>query len=82
MLQDILDVYPEEDFLRADGFDDAIIGVDDKTFRLIYSVKRCIEILTKDDTMTYSEAIEYLEFNTFGGNVGPKTPIWCQDDFI
>lgn len=81
MLEEIMDVYPDEEFLKADGFDDAIIGVDDKSFRLIYSVKKCIEILMSDGTSSYSEAIEYLEYNTFGGYVGEKTPIWCQDDF-
>ena len=44
-LQEILDNYEDESFLIADGFDDAIIGVEESSMRLIYSVKRCIEIL-------------------------------------
>lgn len=79
MLDEILERYFEDEFLKADGFDDAIIGVDETSMRLIYSVKKCIEILAKD--MTAEEAYEYFHFNVSGAYVGDKTPIWCSDDF-
>lgn len=47
MLETILENYSEEEFLKADGFDEAIIGVDEKTMRLIYSVSKCLKILEK-----------------------------------
>ena len=80
-LQEILDNYEDEFFLIADGFDDAIIGVEESSMRLIYSVKRCIEILMSED-MTYEDAIEHFNYNVSGGYVGEKTPIWCQDNFF
>ena len=80
-LQEILDNYEYESFLIADGFDDAIIGVEESSMRLIYSVKRCIEILMSED-MTYEDAIEHFNYNVSGGYVGEKTPIWCQDNFF
>jgi len=80
ILENIIERYEDETFLKADGFDDAIIGVDDVSMRLIYSVSKCIEILEKD--MTYEEAIEYFDFNVSGAYVGEKTPIWCNDDFL
>jgi len=80
MLEDIMDVYPDEEFLKADGFDDAIIGVDEASMRLIYSVKKCIEIMVENGN-SYSDALDYLGFNTFNAYVGEKTPIWCHDDF-
>jgi hypothetical protein len=80
-LQEILDNYEDESFLIADGFDDAIIGVEESSMRLIYSVKRCIEILMSED-MTYEDAIEHFNYNVSGGYVGEKTPIWCQDNFF
>lgn len=43
--EDLMDWYPEETFLLADGFDDALLGVDESNMRVIYSVKKCIEIL-------------------------------------
>jgi hypothetical protein len=79
MIEDILDSYDDETFLKADGFDDAIIGVDDSSMRLIYSVSKCIDILKLQ--MTEEEAIEYFEFNVSGSYMGEKTPIWCNDQF-
>jgi len=72
-----MDRYPDETFLKADGFDDAIIGVDEKSMRLIYSVSKCIEILEWD--MDELNAIEYFDYNVSGSYVGEKTPIWCCD---
>ena len=70
-----------EDFLVADGFDDAIIGVDENSMRIIYSVTKSIEILMKEN-MTYEEANEYFYFNVSGSYVGDKTPIWCYDNCL
>jgi hypothetical protein len=79
MIETILDRYQDEQFLKADGFDEAIIGVEESTMRLIYSVSKCIEILCKD--MDMEDAIEYFDFNVSGSYMGEKTPIWCYDDF-
>jgi len=73
----ILEYYPDENFLIADGFNDAIIGVDEKSMKLIYSISKCIDILSKD--MSEEEALEYFDFNVSGAYMGEKTPIWCQD---
>lgn len=78
MLDKIVEWFPEDEFLIADGFNDAIIGVDSNTMRLIYSVSKCIEILSKD--MVEEEAVEYFDFNVRGSYVGERTPIWCVDD--
>lgn len=79
MIDNIIEQYECETFLKADGFDEAIIGVDEYTMRLIYSVKKCIEILMKD--MSEEEAFEYFNFNVSGSYIGEKTPIWCMDYF-
>jgi len=39
MLDKILSCLSEDTFLKADGFDAAIIGVDTHSMRLIYSVQ-------------------------------------------
>lgn len=75
ILSKILDEYPEEGFLKADGFDDAIIGVWSEG-RLVYSVDKVIEILMKD--MTEQEAIEFYEFNIECAYVGERTPIFIK----
>ena len=79
MLDKILEWFPEEEILKADGFDDAIIGVEDESMRLIYSVSKCIEILVAQG-MSEEDAVEYFHFNTKGAWMGDKTPIWCTDD--
>lgn len=48
MIEFIKDHYPDDDILMADGFDDACIGIDTNTMRLIYSVSKCLKILQKD----------------------------------
>lgn len=80
MLNSIIENYPEETFLVANGFDNAVIGVDQQSMRLIYSVSKCIDILTED--MSQEDAIEHFEFNVSGSYVGEQTPIWCYDDFL
>jgi hypothetical protein len=83
MIDQILEAYPDEEFLRADGFDDAIIGVSEDfnaKARLIYSVKKCIKILMEGD-MFYEDAVEYFDFNVSGAYVGERTPVWCRDDY-
>jgi hypothetical protein len=83
-LNDIVEQFPDTDILKADGYDDCILGYDyqwDGNIRLIYSVKKILNKLSKEDWMTPDEAIEYFEFNMRGAYVGEKTPIWCQDDF-
>jgi hypothetical protein len=80
MLEKILEQYEGEEILIADGFDNAVIGIDESSMRLIYSVEKCIEILMKQG-MDMTEAVEYFDFNVSGSYVGEKTPIWCDDLF-
>jgi len=79
MIDSIIENYYEEDFLKADGFDDAVIGVEESTMRLIYSVSKCLDILQKD--MSEIDALEYFTYNMSGSYVGEKTPIWCWDNY-
>lgn len=45
MLEQIVENYYGEEFLKADGFDAAVIGLEENDLRLIYSVSKCLEIL-------------------------------------
>lgn len=65
--------------MRADGFDDAVIGYDAQDMRLIYSVTACIKILMEQG-MDRETAVEHFEFNVSGSFMGEKTPIWCEDE--
>ena len=80
MLEKILEQHEDEEILIADGFDSAVIGIEENSMRLIYSVEKCINILM-DQGMDMTEAVEYFDFNVSGSYVGEKTPIWCDDLF-
>lgn len=71
--------YHELTLLKADGLDDAILGIEEKSFRLIYSKQTTLEILMQWG-MTYEEANEYYYYNIECAWVGDKTPIWCMDE--
>ena len=48
MVKSLLNKYGENsEFLIADGFDDAIIGVDESSHRVIYDVDKCVDILIR-----------------------------------
>ena len=62
-------------FLTADGFDEAIIGIVDGFDQnpvILYDQDKCIDILAKD--MPREEAVEYFNFNVMGSYVGKNTP--------
>lgn len=79
ILSKIVEEYPEDVFMKADGFDEAVIGVDINSYRLVYSFKKCLEILMRD--MEYDDALEYFYYNISGAYVGEHTPIWVNDNF-
>jgi len=77
---DTYEHYAKDGLTFADGLDAAIIGIEQDTFRIVYSRKKVIKILTKEMGNRF-EAIEFAEFNIFDAYVGPQTPIWVDDDF-
>ena len=63
-------------YLKADGFDDAIVGIDMWQERLVYDKNKMIEILMTE--MSREEAIEFLEYNVWGAYVGEHTPLYID----
>lgn len=80
-INDILEWYPDDQFIRADGLDEAIIGVDEVSLRLIYSQRKVKQILMERDGMSDEEAHEFYEYNIHSAYVGEGTPIWCSDEY-
>jgi hypothetical protein len=71
-----------DDLLKADGFDDALLGVGRKKCSpdsLVYDYEKCVDILMKRDGMTYEEAVEFMEFNVVDAYVGEHTPIFVRE---
>lgn len=78
MLERLVELYEDEELLKADGFDDAVIGICTREYRLIYSMAKVIDILMAEG-MTEEDALEHYYYNVAGSWVGEKTPIFCED---
>lgn len=82
-LERIIEWYPDEEFLSADGFEKALIGIAYDKIKgvhvLIYSRMECIEILIERDEMSKEDAEEYFDYNVEGAYVGDKTPVFVDD---
>ena len=70
--------YPEHEFLVADGFDEAIVGVEVTSGRVIYDCGVMVEILVRDEKMTEEDAIEFIDYNVVNAHVGDNTPIFIN----
>jgi hypothetical protein len=67
------------ELLFADGFNDAILGVDFSTHRVVYSIERCLEILETKEGMNAEDAMDHFYYNVAGAWVGEDTPIWMHE---
>jgi hypothetical protein len=79
VLDKILSAFEDDTFLKIDGHDNAVIGVDLKSMRLIYSVEEIIKNLMND--MSEEDAVEYYEYNIACAHLGDLTPILCENYF-
>tara|TARA_R110000744_G_scaffold151785_1_gene265413 strand:+ start:58 stop:369 length:312 start_codon:yes stop_codon:yes gene_type:complete len=73
----------EETMLKADGFDEAVLGPARRcgqTDIIAYDVTKIIDILMTRDGMDEEEALEYFEFNILGGWHGEGTPCFIFTD--
>jgi NH3-dependent NAD+ synthetase len=73
--------YNFPDSMLANGYNSAIIGVAGgfDSGRVVYSVKKMVEVCMKELSVDADEAIEWLEYNTFGAFTGEYTPIYVDD---
>jgi hypothetical protein len=79
MKDKVIEVLGDESLaLFADGFDDAIIGVETVSERVVYSKNIMIDILIEEG-MDEIDAIEHLEYNVWGAYVGEHTPIYVEE---
>ena len=76
-----------DELLKIDGFDDAIIGVERSIEpKLVYDIDKIAEILMTREQMTEEDAYDYISYNITSAYVGEKTPILIKvgklKDFI
>lgn len=70
-------VAPNEDITVPDGLDEAFLGIstEEEPPRAVYSIDKCIEILSKD--MPAEEAEEYFWYNVAGAG-GSGYPLYIS----
>lgn len=64
----------------AEGFDDAIIGMEcsGDIPRVVYSIQLMVHVLCERDGMTEEDAIDFISYNVIGSYVGEGTPIYVD----
>lgn len=86
MLESIRDNYPDKDIYILENLDDAIIGYHQQSNRVVYSVKKIIELIYlqefKDDkNFSQEDAMDYFGYNIESNGCGEYSPILCYDMF-
>ena len=76
---DLLQLNPQA--LFSDGHDDALMGYTLNTYmpnRAVYDAERCASLMMEQSDITWEEAFEYLDFNTFCAYVGDSGPLYLS----
>lgn len=68
-----MDQFRDEEFIIANGYDEAIIGVTADNV-LVYDKDLVIQILARE--MPVEDAMEYFDYNVAGAYVGERTPLF------
>lgn len=69
--------YEEAIVFEGPDYDSAIIGVDACSDRVVYDFDLMVEFLMDTDSMTYEEAVEFIEYNTIRAcpYIGESAPV-------
>lgn len=80
IIEKINELITDELFITIIDFDDAIVGFDSES-RIIYSVKRIVEIMMENDDVDFDDALEHVSFNMMNSKFDPelKSPIFMMD---
>jgi hypothetical protein len=66
--------------LRAAGYDDAVVGTDCYTGRIIYDVNKMVKIVMKRDSKTVDEANDYLADCVLYSFIDENAPIFLNKE--
>lgn len=72
---------PDPAMLKADGFDDCVVGAVESCHMpplLVYDPEKIVRKLMRGDDMTEEEAWEYYQYNIAGAYVGAGTPLFLN----
>jgi len=63
--------------MLLDGFEEAILGTDIETQKVIYDYNKCIEIIVARDEVSREHATEFIDYNVLGIK-GEGSPIFIS----
>lgn len=75
---EITENYPEIPFMYPTGYEDAVVGWEENTEKLIISKEKMHRIDIEQNDMTFIESIEWHDYNTFYAGHGEHTPIFMS----
>lgn len=79
-LSKIKKVIPESNLIKLSSFyDEAIIGLENKSNKCIYSIKKIIKLLQLKNNLSKKEAIDYFFEEVFSQEV---SEVIFSDDFL
>lgn len=79
-LSKIKKVIPESNLIKLSSFyDEAIIGLENKSNKCIYSIKKIIKLLELKNNLSKKEAIDYFFEEVFSQEV---SEVIFSDDFL
>ena len=78
MKDEVIELLGDDSYaLFADGFDEAIIGVELNSDRVVYDKNLMVDILIEEG-MDHVDAVEHLSYNVWGAYVGVHTPVYVD----
>jgi hypothetical protein len=77
ILSKILKEFPDDGYLKVDGFDNALIGISSNG-ALVYSIDKIVEILMKRNNWSSNDAYSYFLYSISATYVGDKKPIFIN----
>lgn len=80
ILSKIKKVIPESNLIKLSSFyDEAIIGLENKSNKCIYSIKKIIKLLVLKNNLSKKEAINYFFEEVF---IQEESEVIFSDDFL
>jgi hypothetical protein len=77
IMSKILKEFPDDGYLKVDGFDNALIGISSNG-ALVYSIDKIVEILMKRNNWSSNDAYSYFLYSISATYVGDKKPIFIN----
>ena len=74
--QEILENVESATFV--DGFDEAIIGYEPNSGKVVYDISAMVDIVRDNEKIDEDEAIDYLSYRILSAYIGDQTPIYIH----